>query len=614
MAFDGILTHNLANELHEILQGARLDKIQQPSRYEMLLTFSNRGMNKLYISTNPSSPYCHLTDLKFTNPDVAPRFTMFLRKHLQGARVNKIYCPKFERIIVINFTFIDEFSEVINLNLIVELLTGAANIILVGDDNIIRDALFFNQVSDKRVISPKFEYTAPEAQNKPLPEDRLIEINENLELLKTTSDLSSLYLDKIDSHKSLDKELIKLSLGVSPQVVNEIIFRSQISNNASILSLTYQEAINLLEAAKSVLEEALYNNSAYIYTDSRLKKPEYHCIKLQSLGYAQELDSISATINYIHQLKANDQALDKQRQQLSSIVKKELKKSEKLLNNYYKDIKSNENFEDNRLIADLLLAQLHNLPDSMPSNAKIILENYYDPELKEIEVALNPKLHMKQQAPYFYKKYNKSKDTYTYAQNHIPETEDLINYLNTLLSQLNNAEDIETLDALKIEIINGPLKHKVNTSDTGNKKAKINKSKAKKVKHPQALPPQEFISSNGFTILAGRNNLQNDKLTFSNPDKNHLWFHAKNKPGTHVVLQGSISEVKDIDIIEAAEIAAWLSLSAQEKKIANIISIDIDFCSLKNVKKPNGAKPGFVIYDNYKTIRAEAKYHQELKK
>lgn len=612
MAFDGILTHNLANELDEALQGARLDKIQQPSRYEMLFTFSNRGMNKLYISTNPSSPNCHLTDLKFTNPDAAPRFTMFLRKHLQGARVNKIYCPKFERIIVINFTFIDEFSEIINLNLIIELLTGAANIILVDDDNNIRDALFFNQISDKRVISPKFEYTAPEPQDKPLPEDRLVEINDNLDFLKTSTDFSFLYLEKIDNHKPLDKELIKLSLGISPQVVNEILFRSQISTNASLLSLSKFEIIKLLQAAKSVLEEALYKNSAYIYTDSRLKKPEYHCIKLESLGYAQELGSISETINYIHHLKANDQVLDKQRQQLTSIIKKELKKSEKLLNNYYKDIKKNEDFEDNRLIADLLLAQLHSLPDSMPNSTKINLTNYYDPELKEIEVNLNPKLHMKQQAPYFYKKYNKSKETYTYAKNHIPETEDLIDYLNTLLSQLDNAEDTETLDALNSEILNGPLKHKLITKHADKKQSTMNKNK--KVKHPQALPPKEFESSNGFTILAGRNNLQNDKLTFSNPDKEHLWFHAKNKPGTHVVLQGTISAVTDIDIKEAAEIAAWLSLSAQEKKLANVISIDIDFCPLKNVKKPNGSKPGFVIYDNYKTIRAEAKSHQELKK
>lgn len=612
MAFDGILTHNLAKELNKILTGSRLDKIQQPSRYELLLTFSNRGMNKLYISTNPSSPSCHLSSLKFTNPEIAPRFTMFLRKHLQGARVNKIYCPKYERIIIINFTFIDEFSEVINLNLIIELLTGAANVILVDENNTIKDALFFNQINDKRVISPKFSYTAPEPQDKPLPEDRITEINQILEHLNNSEDLNNFNLAKIDSHKAIDKELIKLSLGISPQLVNEILFRAKISSSASISSLSLLEFSNLLYSSKSILEECIYNSSAYIYTDSRLKKPEYHCLKLESLGFAQELDSISAAIDYIHQLKFNDQALDRQRQYLNSIVKKELKKSEKLLDNYYKDINKNKNFDDHRLIADLLLAQLHTLPSSVPSNAKITLKNYYSVDLDDIEVNLNPKLHMNQQAPYFYKLYNKGRDTYTYAQNHISKTEDLINYLNTLLTQITNAEDSESLDALENEILNGPLKYKLLVKHGENIQAR--KSKNKKIKQAQALPPREFESSNGFKILAGRNNLQNDKLTFSNANKEHLWFHVKDKPGTHVILQGTMNDVKANDIKEAAEIAAWLSLSASEKKIANVISTDIDYCPIKNVKKPNGSKPGFVIYDNYNTIRAEAHAHAELKK
>ncbi len=612
MAFDGILTHNLAKELNETLIGSRLDKIQQPSRYELLLTFSNRGMNKLYISTNPSSPSCNLSSLKFTNPDIAPRFTMFLRKHLQGARVNKIYSPKYERIIIINFTFIDEFSEIINLNLILELLTGAANVILVDENNTIKDALFFNQINDKRIISPKFTYTAPEPQDKPLPEDRIAEINQILAHLNNSEDLNNFNLAKIDSHKAIDKELIKLSLGISPQLVNEILFKTEIPGSASINSLSSRELNELLLSSKSILEECIYKNSAYIYTDSRLKKPEYHCIKLESLGFAKEFDSISAAIDYVHQLKFNDQALDSQRQQLNSIVKKELKKSEKLLDNYYKDINRNKNFEDHRLIADLLLAQLHTLPSSVPSNAKITLKNYYSPDLDDIEVKLNPKLHMKQQAPYFYKLYNKGRDTYTYAQNHINGTEDLINYLSTLLTQITNAEDSESLDALENEILNGPLKYKLQVKHGTN--IQTRKTKHKKVKQAQALPPREFESSNGFKILAGRNNLQNDKLTFSNACKEQLWFHVKDKPGTHVILQGTINDVKSTDIKEAAEIAAWLSLSASEKKIANIININIDYCPIKNVKKPNGSKPGFVIYDNYKTIRAEANAHEELKK
>lgn len=591
MALDGLLMHKLANELDEKLRNVRLDKIQQPSHYELLLRFSFRGNSKLLINTNPSNTTCHFSTASFVNPKIAPRFTMYLRKHLQGARVQRVYSPDYERVLIFEFIHIDELQDEHHVKLIVELMNRQSNVILVNDKNIIMDSLIHvdAETSRYRLILPKQEYKVPPIQNKPLIEDRIQELETGV-----------FELSGIDQSKSLDRELLNLCLGLSPLLVNEILYRSMINGKRTFASLNDDEKSSLLKTTLEYLRNIYESKDAYIFPNASNGRGDYHCVKLSSLGNAERIENISTAIDTIYNRRSDDKDLSNKRSNLLSKLRKEIKHQEKLVDVYFNDIRKSENFDDNRRNAELILSQLYSINEKEIKNNEINLIDYYDPDMNEITIKLDPKLNLAQNANKFFKTYNKQKDTLNYAKDHIEATEENVNYLYSIENLLENSDSVEDLLTIENEMLTGPFKKKF---------AKVDKKSKKGPSHTEALPPREYETSNGLKIYAGRNNHQNDRLTFRFAQKDDLWFHAKNVPGTHLILTGDNPE--DSDILEAAQIAAYLSLKPQQREMASI-EVEIDYCPVSNVKKPSGSKPGFVIYDNYKTIIAEANQHKDL--
>lgn len=604
MALDGLLMSKLAQELDSILRNTRLDKVQQPSRFDLLLTFSIRGKNKLLLSANPNHPTAHLSSASFINPQIAPRFAMYLRKHLQGARVEKIYTPDYERILVFEFKHLDELRDEHNVKLVVELMSRHSNIMLIDENNIIKDALIYvdAETSRHRLVLPQQRYKLPPAQDKPLPEERINEL-EGYE--------AGMALAKIDTDKPLKRSLLNLSLGLSPQLVNEILYRAQVEGTRNWVNLTEDERSAIVSEASALLSAVTGSNSAYLFPNANEDTSDYHCIELASLGEAIPQATINEAIDLSYNSRESMQKTNQRRNQLSTLVRKELKHQEKLVEVFANDLNASQNFDEDQKHGELILAQLYNLPSTVPGDGKIKIVDYYDEALAEIELTLDPKYDLVNNANRLFKRANKKKDTYAYASKSIEQASSAVEYLERLLSMLDNADDVDDLESINYEIENGPLSKELKRKSKQKPESNSKKKRSNKRSTP-ALGPRHYITPTGRNIYAGRNNMQNDSLTFRQADADDLWFHAKDRPGTHIILENSDGAATEEDILVAAQLAAWHSLSAKEKAIANIIKLDVDYCPIANVNKPSGAKPGFVTYDNYNTVYVDANAHLDL--
>lgn len=599
MALDGIYISNLAKELDEKLSGAYLNKVQEPSHYNLLFSFSIRGTNKLFISSNPSKPTCHLSTKKFTNPKKAPRFCMYLRKHLEGAKLNSVTCPDYERMLIFNFTHINELQDKRNLDLIVELVPRRANVVLVKDGVILDSLVYIDETMSRyRQILPTRPYEFPPKQDKPLAEDRI-------ESLKQGE------LKGINEDQKLRQALLDLALGVSPQITKEILYRAEINKNSKLEDLDEKEKSALIKASTDVLTEAVYEPQAYIYPGAKKLKGDYHCFELKSLGTATKVESLNQAMDIVYNYQFKLRSLEEKRRKLLNLSKKELKHQTKLNEVYKADINNNENYEELEKAAELILSQLNNLPERVPQDGKLEIVDYYDPDLNTYTVNLEAGRFTNQAAEDLFAEYDKAKSAYHYGLEHIDANEANIDYLNSLINLLENADSFEDLDAIESEIESGPLAKVLKKQY---KKHKQNKEKTQSKSQPKKAKPRHYKTSNSLDIFAGRNNLQNDNLSLRQSRKDDLWFHAKARPGSHLILKTSqAQEVKDEDILEAAEIAAYLSLKAKEKLMPGQEKLEIDYCPVSHLNKPKGAKPGLVTYKNYKTVYVEAKAHEDLK-
>jgi predicted ribosome quality control (RQC) complex YloA/Tae2 family protein len=574
MALDGTLLYGLKNELENLLIDGKVDKIHQPEKDEIHLLIRNQKINyRLLLSAHSNYPRIHLTTMQKTNPKKAPSFCMLLRKTLQNGRIRSIEQPFFDRVIKITIDSYDELNILQPKELIVEMMGKHSNILLVdGESGKIIDSIkrVGMEVSSLRQVLPGLSYEHPPLdKTSPFGIDSLARFKETL--TRSPKD-------------SLIKGIFGNIIGFSPLISRELIERAGLDEDLSVRVVTdegyyglYQEYKKLLEALKS------HTVSPAVYVDNDKPKAfSIYPLTHLSIYQRKDFDRISQVLEFYYYTKDHKERLKQKSQDLRKTVNLKL---QRLVNKYgklEKDYKNAENAEEHKLKGDLVTANLHRMTKG---DREIEVQNFYDPQLKTVKIPLNIRMSPSENAQKFYKKYNKAKIALIQIRKQQLQTRKEIEYLQGILSSIDHAQDLSDIEEIREEL----------------EEEKIVKAKKKsKNKKPSPAKPLAFETSQGLTVLVGKNNKQNDKITFKISGKEDLWFHVKDQPGSHTVMLLEGKEPSDQSILEAATLAAFYS------KGQNATKVSVDYTQRKHVKSPKGAKPGMVIYDNFSTILVDA--------
>lgn len=552
MPFDGIVMRAVTEELKDKLLPGRINKIYQPTETELLFTIRSQGDNhSLLFSIHPTYSRIHLTDDSFTNPKEPPMFCMVLRKHLGGATITSIEQDRLERVLVFTFLTRNEIGDEAEKQLIVEVMGRHSNIILVnkGTGKIIDSMKHIPMsINRHRTLLPGFDYVSPPEQDKLDP----LEVDGE-EVMK-----------RIDFNSGkIDRQLVKHLIGYSPFMTKEIVERARLGDIAVYIE-KFDEVNE--QVKNNVYQPAIYKNG----------KEEFHVIeRIADQREMQLFDSVSAMLDTFFSGKAERDRVRQQTKELTRFMKNEIKKNEKKLQKHKRTLKQAEKADMYQKYGELLTAHLHLI---RPGDETARVIDYYDPEQKEMEIELDPELSPNENAQQYFKTYRKLVNSRKVVQEEIEKAKAEIDYFERLLQQIEmaNEEDIEEIrEELREE---GYLK-------------KQRKTKRKKQKKPE---PETFVASDGTTILVGKNNKQNEYLTMKLARKSDVWLHTKDIPGSHVVIRSP--DPSEETLYEAAKLAAYFSKSQQSS------SVPVDYTEIRNVRKPKGAKPGYVIYDNQKTL------------
>lgn len=577
MAFDGIVTKAVTAELQQLC-GARVDKIFQPNKNNIVIGFYINGINyALNICIDSNNYRLHLTTHSKSNPQIAPNFCMILRKHLLGLRIKNFFTINLERVVIIEFEGFDELDDIISKKLIIELMGKHSNIILIDDINTIIDSLrhIKNSENTYRDIIPHTKYTFPNCSKL------------NLLDIKDFTDFKS----KITSNN--DKQII-LNLDTLPSII---------SNKFNGISKSFIEYIIKLFKLKSLNDSELviiYNyindiinniNTNKLCFDNILGKD--NCIKdyFLVLRNNNNLLKLNFFIDDFYYNKELSENFKNYRNTILKLILNILKKYNKKLININEKLKECENMEKYKLYGELITANLYKIPNK--NIEKVELENYYDNNI--IIINLDKKYSPSTNAKRFFKKYNKLKNTLEIVSKQKKDTLKELDYIESIIYELESSKTIEEISEI-FEEISENIIFKDKTNSLKNKKlSKIKKSKLTKNKSV-SFNPIKYTYLN-YTILVGKNNKENDYLTLKYASKNDIWFHTKDIQGSHVVLKTSNNDNINNDIlIHCAQIAAYHSKASKSS------NVPVDYCFVKYIKKPNGSKPGMVIYSNYHTL------------
>lgn len=563
MAFDGIITKLVATELN-LLSGARIDKIFQPDSNTVVLGFYLDGLNyALNICTNPQNYRINLTTHSKRNPKVAPNFCMVLRKHLIGLRIKNIITNSLERIVTIEFEGFDDIDDIITKKLIIELMGKHCNIILLNDENIIIDSLrHINNENATHIVVPHIKYTYPKITKK----DFLSESLEDFKSSINTLDLS-LYPKKIsDTYNGISKKYIsfiieKFSLKTPEDIYNylkDIIYRT--------------------DSLKLKLEEK--DNDYFLLPDDS----------------NEESFSINFALDDFYYNKETSEELRISRNSVLKLILATLKKYNKRLVHINSKLKECDNMDTYRLYGELITANLYRIPNK--NLKEVELENYYDNN-KKIIIPLDERYVPSINAKRYFKKYNKLKNALEIVSIQKKETMQELNYIESVVYELEAANSVEEIAEILDEISENDIFKEKTKNLKKKKQNKVKKSNLTKNKNVSFNPLKYTID--GFTLLVGRNNKENDYLTLKFANKHDIWFHTKDIHGSHAVLFLN-NKVPTEDILtKCAEITAYHS------KARFSSNVPVDTCEVRYVKKPKGAKPGMVIYTNYSTLYVNPK-------
>jgi len=571
MALDGVFVHFLTHELKEELSGARVSQIHQPNRNELVLAVRTKnGNKKLLLSAGANSPRVSFTQNAPENPSAPPMLCMLLRKKLCGAIVCGVRQPNLERIIFIDFDAANDLGDHVRLTLAVEIMGKYSNVIFIDENNIVIDALkrVDPTMSSKRLVLPGMTYELPPSQDK-------------LSLLDVSaSDIINAAAAKPQSEK-LGKALLNTILGVSPVVTRELEYL--VTNGADVYS---DELTSLhkksLEYYLTKLYNSIQNNDAVPCSicEPKGKPKDISFMNITQYGSAmviKKYSSFSELLDNFYLERDRDERMKAKGQDLLKLLTNAYERTARKINTQSAELKQCADRDKLRVYGDLLQANLYRIEKGMPF---IDVENYYEENMPTVRIKLDVTKSPSQNAQKYYKDYRKAKTAEQILTEQIKIAKDELIYIDNVFDALSRAGTERELAEIRIELM-----------QTGYIKASKNKAREQK-----PLPPLRFVTTDGFSVLVGRNNRQNDTLTLKTANNNDLWFHTKDIPGSHTILVTEGRTPTDEAILQAAQIAAYHS------KAKDSSQVPVDYTEIRNVSKPQGAKPGMVIFVKNKTL------------
>lgn len=554
MAFDGLFTRAMTKELADALIGGRINKIQQPYKNEMIITVRAKGKNhKLLLSAHPSYSRIQLTKESSSSPDEPPLFCMMMRKHLDRAIVQDIYQAGLDRMIIFELKGRDELGDESIKLLIMEIMGRHSNIILVDktNDKIIDSIKHVPaSINSYRTVLPGGKYIYPPAQNKLNP------------LSADTDDI----LRSIDFNSGkIDRQLVQHFAGISPLVAKEITFHCGITNRGTLPPVFL-----------SLMNELGLHQYNYSITTAR-GKSAFYLIPLRHMnGETTCFSTLSEMLDSFYFGKAQRDRVKQQAIDLEKLMKNEKEKNEKKIIKLEDTLEKAEQADEYQLLGELLTANMHLAKRGMK---EIKVVNYYDLDGGTISVPLDPRKGPSENAQNYFSKYQKAKNSVNFVQEQLKQAKNEIIYFDGLLQQLSSAS-VEDIDEIREELIEeGYIRRRqIRPRKRGSNKPVI----------------ERYVASDKTEILVGKNNTQNDYLTNKLARRDEIWLHTKDIPGSHVVIRNT--DPSEETILDAAMLAAYFS------KAKNSSSVPVDYTKVRHVKKPNGSKPGFVIYDQQQTV------------
>ncbi|CEG26762.1 Rqc2 family fibronectin-binding protein [Bacillus sp. B-jedd] len=555
MSFDGLFTRMMAGELAETLAGGRINKVQQPFKNEIILVIRANGKNhRLLLSAHPSYARVQLTGELHENPSEAPMFCMLLRKHIEGYILEEVRQSGTDRMIIFEIKGRNEIGDVSYKQLIIEIMGKHSNIILVDKSRgIILDSIKHVSfaVNTHRAILPGQPYIAPPEQIKLDP------------FSSTEEDV----LRAIDFNSGkLDKQLVDAFSGVSPLFAKEVVFRSGLANRAT-----------LPKAFLTLIEELRQKRVEPALTSTGSKEAFYLFPLLHLKGESKTFGSLSEMLDRFYFGKAERDRVKQQAGDLDRFIANEKEKNEKKIEKLKKTLKDAEKADEYQKYGELLTANMHAAKKGMK---EIEVLDYYDENGGTVAIQLDPLKTPSENAQKYFSKYQKAKNAVLAVLGQIEKAEKEVAYFDSLLQQLDSASPRD-IEEIREELAEG-----------GYIRQRTRKN-AKKQQNQKPVP-ESYTASDGTEILVGKNNKQNDYLTTKLAGRDEIWLHTKDIPGSHVVIRSK--GPSEETIMEAALLAAYFS------KARSSSSVPVDFTRARHVKKPNGSKPGFVIYDNQKTV------------
>lgn len=559
MAFDGITIANIKNELENTILNGRIYKIAQPEADELILTIKTaNGQYRLFLSVDASLPLIYLTDKNKPSPMTAPGFCMLLRKHLQNGRIVAIRQPDFERVLVFEIEHLNEMGDLCKKKLIVEIMGKHSNIIFCDASDMILDSIkhISALVSSVREVLPGRAYFIPKTTEKSNP-------------LTCERDF---FLENIRSKPiPLGKAIYTSFTGISPVIAEEICHRAGVDSGRPASALSESEGQHLSNLFSQAMEDVAAGNfSPAIYANEN-GPVEYASLPLSQYAHYQRtaFDSISSLLESYYVEKNNQSRIRQKSSDLRRIVATLLDRNRKKLQLQLKQLQDTEKRDKYRLYGELIHTYGYNVEEGAKSFEAL---NYYTNET--ITIPLDPDFSPMENGKRYFDKYNKLKRTFEALSTLTEDTKGEIEHLESIQSALMIAEAEGDLAEIKEEL-----------TECGYIRKKSSKKKEKITSHPY-----HYVTKEGFHIYVGKNNFQNDHISFKLAGNSDWWFHVKGAPGSHVIVKSEGKELPDSVFEDAGRLAAYYSSKRDSEKV------EIDYLEKRNLKKPNGAKPGFVVY------------------
>jgi predicted ribosome quality control (RQC) complex YloA/Tae2 family protein len=555
MSFDGLFTRIMTNEISSALISGRINKIYQPYKNEIIMLVRANGKNhKLLLSAHPSYARVQITNESYDNPNEPPMFCMLLRKHLEGAIIENIYQIGLDRMICLEVKGRNELGDITYKKLMVEIMGRHSNIILIDKDkNTILDSIkhVSYALNSYRAILPGQEYVLPPQQEKLNP----FQLEEN-DILR-----------RLDFNAGkLDKQLVEQFAGLSPLLAREIVFRSGLANRLT-LPKTFIKIMQQI-SEQEILPAITTNNT----------KEAFYFFPLEHMkGESKQFDYLSNVLDRFYFGKAERDRVKQQASDLERFIQNEKDKNEKKIEKLFQTLEDAKKAEEYQLFGELLTANMYAFQKGMK---EIEVINYYEEDGASVVIPLDPLKSPSDNAQRYFSKYQKAKNSIDKVKEQIRLAEEEFSYFDSLQQQLM-AASIRDIAEIREELV---------------EEGYIRERQKRKNKHSNLGKPQleSYQASDGTEILIGKNNKQNDYLTSKHAGRDEIWLHTKDIPGSHVVIRSKTPDEQTIK--EAAILAAYFS----KARLSG--SVPVDYTKVRYVKKPNGAKPGFVIYDNQQTI------------